>query len=79
MNSYYNCYISLLRLRGRHLVFNIIFGDVIIVLANRSITTCGITSLSVSLTMSSLKLYQKLLLSCVGILSLSKFTACTIK
>ena len=37
-----------LRLRGRYSLFKIIFGGVIIVLANKSITTCSLTLLSVT-------------------------------
>ena len=39
---------KLLRLRGRYSLFKIIFGGVIIVLANKSIITRGLTLLSVS-------------------------------
>ena len=37
-----------LRLRGKYSLLKIIFGGVIIVLANKSITTCSFTLLSVS-------------------------------
>ena len=40
--------VSTLRLRGKYSLLKIIFGGVIIVLANKSITTCSFTLLSVS-------------------------------
>ena len=46
-----------LRLRGRYSLFKIIFGGVIIVLANKSITTCSFTLLSVSVMIGSLSDY----------------------
>ena len=64
----------LLRLRGRRLKVNIIFVDVIIALANKSITTNGFTSWSVSVMISSLNDYRKPLLNYVGSLSLSNIT-----
>ena len=58
-----------LRLRGRRLKVNIIFVGVIIFLANKSITTNGFTSWSVSVND-----YRKPLLNHVGSLSLSNIT-----
>ena len=48
---------NILRLRGRYSLFKIIFGGVIIVLPNKSITTCSFTLLSVSVMISSLNDY----------------------
>ena len=62
-----------LRLRGRYSLLKIIFGGVIIVLANKSITTRSFSLLSVSMMISSLNDYWKPLLNRVGSLSLSKF------
>ena len=47
----------MLRLRGRYSLFKNIFGNVIIVLANKSITTRNFTLLSVSVMISSLNDY----------------------
>ena len=63
---------STLRLRGRCSLFKIVFGGVIIVLVNKSITTCNFTLLSVSVMISSPNDYWKPLLNCVGSLSFSK-------
>ena len=52
-----------LRLRGRRLKVNIIFVGVIIALANKSITTNGFTSWSISVMISSLNDYRKPLLN----------------
>ena len=46
-----------LRLWGRYSLFKIIFGGVIIILANKSITTRNFTLLSVSVMISSLNDY----------------------
>ena len=68
------CVLARLRLRGRRLKVNIIFVGVIIALANKSITTNGFTSWSVSVMISSLNDYRKQLLNYVGSLSLSIIT-----
>ena len=47
----------LLRLQGGYSLFKIIFGDMIIVLANKSVTTRSFTLLSVSVITSSLNDY----------------------
>ena len=75
-NSLYQC---CLRLRGRHLKVNIIFVGVIIALANKSITTNGFTSWSISVMISSLNDYRKPLLNYVGSLSLLNITTCAIE
>ena len=54
---------------GRYSLFKINFGGVIIVLANKSITTCSFTFLSISVMIPSLNDYWKLLLNRVGSLS----------
>ena len=63
-----------LRLRDRHLKVNIIFVGVIIALPNKSITTNGFTSWSVSVMISSLNDYRKPLLNYVGSISVSNIT-----
>ena len=50
-------YDTLLRLRGRYSLFKITFGGVIIILANKSVTTSNFTLLSVSVMISSLNDY----------------------
>ena len=68
------CYTGIfLGLWGRYLLYKIIFGGVIIVLANKFIMTRSFTLLSVSVMMSSLSDYLKPLLNHVGSLSLLKF------
>ena len=62
------------KVTGTRLIVKIIFDDVINILANKSITTCGSTSWSVSAMISSLNDYRKPLLNCVGSLPLLKFT-----
>ena len=64
---------------GRHLIFNIILGGVIIVLANKSTMTHVFTLLSASVMISNLNIYQKPPLNPVGTTSLSKFTTCIMK
>ena len=50
----FNGYPITIRLWGRYSLSKIIFGGVIIVLANKSITMCSFTLLSVSVMISSL-------------------------
>ena len=56
------------------LILNIIFGGVINVLVNKSITTHGFASWSVSVMISSLSDYRKPVLNRAGSLSLAKIT-----
>ena len=72
-------YFSYLKLRGRYSQFKIIFGGVIIVLANKSITTHNFTLLSVWVMISSLNDYWKPLLNRVWSLSLSKIITHAVK
>ena len=58
-----------LRLRGRYSLFRVIFGGMIIVLTNKSITIHSFSLLSVSVMISTLNDYWK---HCVGSLSITR-------
>ena len=59
----YKCFKRLLRLWGRRLIFNIIFGGMIIALANKSIITHDITLSSVSSRVHNYELLVSVMIS----------------